>query len=86
MPRWQWGSWPTRSSARGALPEERQKMSREKFDRMADEDLIALIDAQGSLPETREDKAYWNKIGRLNFLSASPLDDYASLENPDAAA
>ena len=53
---------------------------------LSKEDLIALIDAQGSLPETREDKAYWNKIGRLNFLSANPLDDYASLENPDAAA
>ena len=33
--------------------------------------------------ETREDRDYWNQIGRLDFLSANPLVDYANLEDPD---
>ena len=39
-------------------------------------DLIALIDANPELPETLENKYYWNQVGRFNFLSANPLDVY----------
>jgi len=44
------------------------------------EDLIALIDAEPELLEPSGDKRYWRRIGQLNFLSASPLEEYADLE------
>ena len=47
-------------------------------------DLIDRIDAHQALVETREDRDYWNRIGRLDFLSANPLVDYANLEDPTA--
>ena len=49
-------------------------------------DLIEMIDAKEEPSETREDKAYWNQVGRLNFLSATPLNDYANTESPAVAA
>lgn len=45
-----------------------------------------MIDAKEEPSETREDKAYWNQVGRLNFLSATPLNDYANTESPAVAA
>ncbi len=46
-------------------------------------DFVAFIDAKRDLLGTEEDKAYWKQIGRLNFLSANPLDDYARMEQAE---
>ena len=40
-------------------------------------DLIAFIDGKAVSPETPEDKDYWDKIGRLNFLSPNPLREFS---------
>ncbi len=44
------------------------------------ENLIALINSQPDILETREDKIYWDQIGRLNFLSPNPLKDFSKLK------
>ena len=41
------------------------------------DDLLALIDKQPDILESQEDKSYWDRIGHLNFLSPSPLIDFA---------
>ena len=41
------------------------------------EKLIALIDEQTILPEAKEDKGYWDQIGKLDFLSPNPLKEFA---------
>lgn len=46
-------------------------------------DFVAFIDAKRHLLGTREDKLYWKQIGRLNFLSANPLDGYARMEQAE---
>ncbi len=40
-------------------------------------DLAALIEENRDIPETPEDKQYWNEIGRLNFVSPNPLREFA---------
>ena len=46
-------------------------------------DFMAFIDGKRNLLGTQEDKIYWRQIGRLNFLSANPLDDYARMEQAE---
>ena len=41
------------------------------------ESLIALIDEKTGIPETIEDKRYWDRIGQLNFLSPNPLKEFS---------
>lgn len=41
------------------------------------ENLIALIDEKAESCETPEDKAYWDRIGQLNFLSPNPLKEFS---------
>lgn len=41
------------------------------------EALKALISEKPDIAETLEDKDYWNRIGRLNFLSPNPLKDFS---------
>ncbi len=48
---------------------------------MQKEDLIKLIEDQDICLEDAADRAYWGQIGQLNLLSASPLEDFAGLEN-----
>ena len=44
---------------------------------MSAEKLTELIDQNDGLLETAEDLAYWNEIGRLNFVNPNPLKDYS---------
>lgn len=46
-------------------------------------EFTAFIDGKKHLLGTQEDRAYWKQIGRLNFLSANPLDDYARMEQAE---
>ena len=46
-------------------------------------DFMTFIDGKRRLLGTQEDKTYWKQIGRLNFLSANPLDDYARMEQAE---
>ena len=40
------------------------------------EELISLLDEKTAVPETMEDKIYWDRIGQLNFLSPNPLKEF----------
>ena len=40
------------------------------------EKLISLLDEKNAVPETKEDKTYWDRIGQLNFLSPNPLKEF----------
>ncbi len=46
-----------------------------------DQDLIVMIDQNAEMLEPAEDWKYWNQIGRLNFLSPNPLDEYENGDN-----
>ena len=39
-------------------------------------DLAALIDRKGCCMEPLEEKEYWDTVGRLNFTSPNPLEEY----------
>ncbi|MBQ6518922.1 MAG: EAL domain-containing protein [Anaerolineaceae bacterium] len=41
------------------------------------EALITFLETHAGIPESGEDKTYWNKIGRLNFLSPNPLKEFS---------
>ena len=46
----------------------------------------ALLDKEISSLESSADKKYWDRIGKLNLLSARPLQEFAGMEqNPDEA-
>lgn len=40
------------------------------------EKLAALLSEKAVIPETQEDKTYWDRIGQLNFLSPNPLKEF----------
>ena len=44
---------------------------------LSKEDLFALIDKKPGTLESCEDKAYWDEIGRVDFVNPNPLKDYA---------
>lgn len=46
-------------------------------------DLISMMNNQTLSPETQDDKNYWHEIGRLNFLSANPLEEQSDIEDVD---
>lgn len=48
------------------------------------EALVASIANQTLIPENTEDRHYWNQIGRLNYLGANPLKEFAAWQNEDA--
>ena len=41
------------------------------------EKLLQLIEANRTIIETPEDEIYWNEIGRFNFTSPNPMEEYA---------
>jgi len=53
---------------------------------LSKEAFVALIDAEPELLEPSGDKRYWRRIGQLNFLSASPLEEYVDLESGGGTA
>ncbi len=43
------------------------------------EELSAMVREKKISCEESDDRAYWEQIGRLNFLSANPIEDFAGL-------
>ena len=48
-------------------------------------DFASLADS-GDVLESREDRDYWNHIGRLNILSPSPLQDFGSAKDTSSVS
>ena len=46
------------------------------------DDLMAKVDENPSVLESIDDGVYWNKIGNLNYLNASPLEEFSEREMP----
>lgn len=44
---------------------------------LSTEDLLRMIDEQDIILEKPEDRNYWNQIGRLNYLSLNPLEEFS---------
>ena len=47
------------------------------------EALIEQIDQKPGILEKKEDEAYWDQIGRLNFVNPNPLKEYAERRKND---
>ena len=45
------------------------------------EELITFIEKRSDIAETVEDKKYWDEIGRFNFMSPNPLQEYVEEKN-----
>lgn len=49
-------------------------------------ELALLIDEKKIICEDTDDRAYWEQIGKFNFLSANPIEEFAGIDAPEDKA
>ena len=49
------------------------------------EEMLKSIEQNVFILESPEDRSYWNRIGRLNFLSPNPLEEFGTAQSDSSA-